>query len=167
MLPFALQVFALSKMPQFPSFCKSQLTPPAHNLVIPLPNYFYTFLQFCGNKGEYIWLLWWVGLVLPRREFDVTTTMLHICYVIYFTDFLVPPPQSRTDLGHTPLSILCTSHFPLLHHTTIFSQIDPQGGQGRHIWQIVRQSPMKTGWWDTSLTLQDLAMSNLHDIFSG
>ena len=28
--------------PQFPSFCKSQLTPPAHNLLISLPHRFYT-----------------------------------------------------------------------------------------------------------------------------
>ena len=27
---------------QFPSFCMSQLTSPAHNLMIPLPHYFYT-----------------------------------------------------------------------------------------------------------------------------
>ena len=33
------------------------------------------------------------------------------CYVINFTDIFIPPPQSRTDLGHTPLSSHCTRHF--------------------------------------------------------
>ena len=30
--------------PQFPSFSKSQLTTPAHDLVIPLPHRFYTLI---------------------------------------------------------------------------------------------------------------------------
>ena len=36
------------------------------------------------------------------------------------------------------------------------------GGQGRHVWLIVRQLSMKAGWWDASLTLWDLAVSNLY-----
>ena len=55
------------------------------------------------------------------------------CYVINFTDFLMPPPQSRIDLGHTPLSSCCTRHFSLPHHTPIFSRIHPLCGQGRHV----------------------------------
>ena len=74
--PLALQTLAMSNLPQFPSFCKSQVTPLAHDLVIPSPIVFAR--QFCGNKGEYIWLLRGIEPGLPRREFDVTTTMLHI-----------------------------------------------------------------------------------------
>ena len=32
--------------PQFPSFCKSQLTSPTHNLVILLPHCFYTLISW-------------------------------------------------------------------------------------------------------------------------
>ena len=31
------------------------------------------------------------------------------------------------------------------------------GGQGKHVWLIVRQLPVKAGWWDAPLTLWDLA----------
>ena len=34
-------------------------------------------------------------------------------------------------------------------------------GQGKHVWLIVSQLPLKVGCWDAPLTLQDLAMSNL------
>ena len=33
----------------------------------------------------------------------------------------------------------------------------PLGRQGKHVWSIVRQPPIKTGWWDAPLTLWDLA----------
>ena len=75
-------------------------------------------------------------------------------------------PQSRTDPGHIPLSSCRTRHLFLHYHATIFSCIYPLGGQGRHVWQIVRQLPIKAGWWDTPLVLQDLAVSNLHYHYS-
>ena len=31
------------------------------------------------------------------------------------------------------------------------------GRQGKHVWLIARQLPMKAGWWDAPLTLWDLA----------
>ena len=34
-------------------------------------------------------------------------------------------------------------------------------GQGRHVWLIVSQLPLKVGCWDAPLALLDLAMSNL------
>ena len=42
--PLVLQVLAVSHLPQFISFYKSQPTPPARNLVIPLPYCFYTLI---------------------------------------------------------------------------------------------------------------------------
>ena len=36
------------------------------------------------------------------------------------------------------------------------------GGQGKHVWLIIRQLPTKAGWWDAPLALWNLAMSNLH-----
>ena len=48
---------------------------------------------------------------------------------------------SSTNLGHISLSSHCTRHFPLPHHAPTFSCIYSPGGQGRHIWQIVRQPP--------------------------
>ena len=82
--PLALQTLAMSNLPQFPSFCKSQVTPLAHDLVIPSPIVFAR--QFCGNKGEYIWLLRGIEPGLPRcyilmlcykfhRFIDATTTV--------------------------------------------------------------------------------------------
>ena len=110
----------------------------------------------CGNGGACaFWLLQEIEPGLPRWEFDVTTAM----------HFLMAPQQSRTGLGHNLLSRCCTRHFSLSHRAPIHSRIRSLGGQGRHFWQMVRQLPMKTGWWDASLALRDLAMSNLHDIF--
>ena len=79
---------------------------------------------------------------------------------------LFPLAQSRTDLGHNSLSSHCISHISLPHHASTFSHIYPLGGQGRHVWQIVRQLPMKTGWWDAPLAIWDLAVSNLHNQFN-
>ena len=39
--------------PQSPSFCRSQLAPPSHNLVIPLA--IVSIRQFCCKKTELIW----------------------------------------------------------------------------------------------------------------
>ena len=48
---------------------------------------------------------------------------------------------SSANLRHISLSSRSTRHFPLPHHAPTFSRIYPPGGQGRHIWQIVRQPP--------------------------
>ena len=32
------------------------------------------------------------------------------------------------------------------------------GGQDRHVWLVLRQLPMKDGWWGAPLVLQDLAI---------
>ena len=40
------------------------------------------------------------------------------------------------------------------------------GGKGKHVWLIVRQLPMKAGWWDDPLALQDLAVSMTTSKFS-
>ena len=50
----------------------------------------------------------------------------------------MPLPRSRTDFGHILLSSRCKRHFSLPHHAPMFSSIYPPGGQGRHVWQIVR-----------------------------
>ena len=99
-----------------------------------------------------------------------SSTLQPPCYRFHllhykFHRFFEALPQSRTDLRHIPLSSRCARHFSLPHHAPIFSQIHPLGGQGRHVWQIVTQRPMKAGWWDAPLALRDLAMSNLHDFF--
>ena len=98
-----------------------------------------------------------------------SSTLQPPCYRLIlhykFHKFFETLPQSRTDLGHIPLSSRCARHFSLPHHAPIFSRIHPLDGQGRHVWQIARQQPMKAGWWDAPLVLRDLAMSNLHDFF--
>ena len=93
---------------------------------------------------------------------------LTICQtsLICSLDSLMPLPQSRTDFGHIPLSSRCTRHFSLPHHAPILNWIHPLGGQGRQVWQLVRQLPMKAGWWDAPLVLHDLAVSNLHYHYS-
>ena len=149
--PFALRVLAMSNLSQFPSFFSWH---HLHTTSWSLSSIVFT-RQFRGSKWEYIWLLQEIEPGLPRWEFDVTTAM----------HFLMAPQQSRTGLGHNLLSRCCTRHFSLSHRAPIHSRIRPLGGQGRHFWQMVRQLPMKTGWWDASLALRDLAMSNLHDIF--
>ena len=50
----------------------------------------------------------------------------------------MPLPRSRTDFEHILLSSRCKRHFSLPHHALMFSSIYPPGGQGRHVWQIVR-----------------------------
>ena len=89
------------------------------------------------------------------------------CCVPNFTVCFILLLQSSTDPGHIPLSRCCTRHFSLPHLPPIYSQIYPLGGHCRHVWQIVMQLPMKAGWRDASLALQDLAMSNLHDVNYG
>ena len=89
--------------------------------------------------------------------------VLQILQFIYL--FLLP--QSRTDFGYISLSSHCTRLFSLPHHPPTFSCMYPLGGQGRHVWKIVRQLPMKAGWWDVPLVLRDLAVSNLPDINYG
>ena len=64
----------LLSRPQFPPFCKSQLTWPTHNIVLPLP--IVSTCQFRGNKREQIWLLQGIERGLQCWDFDVITTMI-------------------------------------------------------------------------------------------
>ena len=66
-------------------------------------------------------------------------------------------PLPLCDLAVSNLHIF----FSVLHAPT-FSCIYPLGGQGRQVWQTVRQLPIKVGWWSAFLVLQDSPMSNLH-----
>ena len=59
--------------------CKSQLTSPSHNLVIPLP--IASTCQFRRDKTEQVWLFWGFKLGLQQWELDVLTTMLSITFV--------------------------------------------------------------------------------------
>ena len=51
--------------------------------------------------------------------------------------------------------------FPFLVADKTFSSLSDHApiylvdGQGRNFWPMVRQLPMKAGWWDALLTLQD------------
>ena len=60
--------------PQFPPFCKSQLTSPARSLVIFLP--MVSTHQFRGNKRKQISLLCGIKPGLQRWELDFISTML-------------------------------------------------------------------------------------------
>ena len=105
-----------------------------------------------------------ISVVKVRRHKHHTTN----CRCVpNFTVDLIPLPQSRTDPGNIPLSSRCTRYFSLRHHDPIFSLIYLLGGQGRHVWQIVRQLPMKAVWWDASLMLWYLVVNNLHNIKYG
>ena len=92
------------------------------------------------------------------------------CLTIYQTCLLCPPSGwiqlnigawwgrekclvQRLGRGICPKSVLDCG-----------SGIKESRGQIRYVWQIVRQLPMKAGWWNVPLALQDLTVSNLHDI---
>ena len=133
--PLALRVLAVSNLPQFPPFSKSQLTSPAHNLVISLPHRFYMPISWqrkniFGTSGE------------SNQVFcGGSSTSQPPCYILrvcykFHRFFDATPPQSRNNLGYTLLSSHCTRHFSLPHHAPIFSRIHPLSGQGRHFWQI-------------------------------
>ena len=137
--PLALRVLAVSNLPQFPSFSSWH---HLHTTSWSLSPIIFT-RQFRGNKWEYIWFLQEIEPGIPRWEFDVATTMLHINVMLqilqlFLMDFLMAPQQSRTDLGHTLLSSRCTRRFSLSHHAPLYSRIHPLGGQCRHFWQIVK-----------------------------
>ena len=139
-----LRVLAVNNLRQFPSFWNSHLMPPACNLVPPPPppphasfldaNFVAIRENIFGsseesNKG------FCGGTSASQPPSQISSS---------FNDFLMPAPQYRTDLGHTLLSSHCTRGFSLAHDAPIFSRIHPLGGQGRHVWQIVRsrvQSP--------------------------
>ena len=69
----------------------------------------------------------------------------------------MPLTQSRIDLGYIPLSSRCIRYFSLPDHASIFS-IYPLSGQGRHVWQIVRQLSMKSAWSDASLCAPEITV---------
>ena len=79
-VPPALWVLAVSNLPQFPTFCKNQLVPPAGSLVIPFPIVFTR--QFRGNKAEYIWLFWGIKPGLPQWSsmWPPPCYILKLCY---------------------------------------------------------------------------------------
>ena len=78
----------------------------------------------------------------------------------------MPLAQSRNDFGHIPISSHCTRQLSLPCNVPIFSCIYPLGGKGRRISKIAKQLPMKAGWCDAPLVLQDLAVSNQHYSYS-
>ena len=105
--------------PQFFSFCKSQLTSPAHKLVIAIP--IVSTVQFRHNKIEQIWLPWELEPGLQRWELDVITTTLP------FT--VMCQTRNLTFSYSSP----CTRHFSLPHDAPVFNHIYPLGGEGRHV----------------------------------
>ena len=131
--PLEFRVLAVSNLPQFLSFCKIHLTPPAHNLVIPLLHRFYTPIS-C-NKAEHIWLLRGLNQGFHGGTFTSQLPLM-LCYKFY-TFF-----DATTTVQDWPWTY---SPFQSLHKTffsapprPIFSRIHLLGGKGRHVWRIVR-----------------------------
>ena len=56
----------------------------------------------------------------------------------------MPSTQFRNDLGDILLCSWCRIHFSLSHYVPIFSRIHPLGGQGRHVWRIVRSRDQRS-----------------------
>ena len=111
-----LRVLTVSNLPQFPSFCKNQLTPLARDLVTPLPIILFYSSSWESSQG------FRGGSSTSQPPYYI----LMICCNLY--RYFDATPYSRTDLGHTPFSSRCTRHFSLPHYAPIFSRIHPLGG---------------------------------------
>ena len=70
---------------------------------------------------------------------------------------LKPYSTSQENVSRTTISPIIRGH-----RTQRLTHL--LGRQGRHLWLIVRQLPMKVGLWDTPLALRDLVLRNLHGI---
>ena len=121
-----LRVLTVSNLPQFPSFCKNQLTPLARNLVTLFPSFLHAnFLAIRENIFSSSWESS-QGFRGGSSTSQPPYYILMICCNLY--RYFDATPYSRTDLGHTPFSSRCTRHFSLPHYAPIFSRIHPLGG---------------------------------------
>ena len=81
------------------------------------------------------------------------------CHTIFEHD-----PHGTKTILIIPKNVNKTTISPIIrgHRTQRLTHLLAR--QYKHVWQIVRQLPMKNGWWDAPFTLLDLAVSNLHTI---
>ena len=136
--PLALQILAVSNLPQFPSFCKSQVMSPPHILVIPLPPSF-SHANLVAIREN----IFGSSRELNQGFRSGSSTSQPPCYISMlcykFHRFFHATNTVQDWPWIYSLFHCCTRHFSLPHHVPIFSRIHPLGREGRHVWQIVRQ----------------------------
>ena len=125
--------------PWFPSFCKRKLTLPTLSFVVCLPHRFYTPFS-----------LQWMGIIKSASPWKRTKA----------------PAKRVRRHNHHAISYTWVRYFPVCLLPPLSPGLQPhpstRWGQGRHVWQIVRELPKKAGWRDAPLPLRNLAVSNLH-----
>ena len=120
-----------------------------------------TLLQFCykikRKPNQSTWYQPWAvthlsplcGHPIPTLFTDPPVTIWPSPKAAYpFGNYLHPRP----NLVHVHVTSALTETGP-----STLKLIHYHGRQGKYVWQIIRQSTMKIGWWDAPLTLRDSA----------